>query len=556
MLGFASATAILLAAAGLTATQPVSGLMVPRIRVPSGERPVEIAALDVRVVIHGLHAETTETVTFFNPNGRVLEGDLEFPLPDGATVSGFGLDVAGQIVDGVVVSKDRARVILETEIRRGVDPGLVEQVRGNVHRARIYPIPARGTRTVRLRWVSDLTTRGREAAYHLPLPYNRPIGHVSMRLEVVQAPVEPEVAGGFGNLTLRRWEDRWVAEARFDGAAPSRDLRVRLPRLPAELVEVEPGDGSEAFFSVSAMVPGAARGALPAPRRIAVAWDASGSRVPEATDRELAFLRRLLAAWPAATVDLVVFRDLPERPVAFPAEDRARLFSALRAAPVDGGTGLSALDLRRASSPSSDDAVWILFSDGIGTLGEALPRHGGVPVWTVSGASVADRPLLRQLAATGGEHLDLEGVAIQDLQRTLLLQAEHEQVDRLDGAVEDGRRLDGVELGHVAFLAEGGDGDLRRGVRGGVLLRIEREVGVHPRQAREDRERPAHDQPGDGQSASHAHLSEARRPGSDAARRPIPPDLVASDHPISEPEPSPEPSPTTRVEGSASPAPQ
>src|SRR3990172_8720419 len=94
MPGFASATAILLAAAGLTATQPVSGLMVPRIRVPSGERPVEIAALDVRVVIHGLHPETTATVTFLNPNGRVLEGDLEFPLPDGATVSGFGLDVA------------------------------------------------------------------------------------------------------------------------------------------------------------------------------------------------------------------------------------------------------------------------------------------------------------------------------------------------------------------------------------------------------------------------------------------------------------------------------
>jgi YD repeat-containing protein len=158
-----------------------------------------------------------------NPNARVLEGDLEFPLPDGATVCGFGLDVAGRIVDGVVVSKDRARVILETEIRRGVDPGLVEQVRGNVHRARIYPIPARGTRTVRLRWVSDLTTRGQEAAYHLPLPYDRPIGHVAMRLEVVQAPVAPEVDGGFGNLTPRRWEDRWVAEPSKFLAATARD---------------------------------------------------------------------------------------------------------------------------------------------------------------------------------------------------------------------------------------------------------------------------------------------------------------------------------------------
>jgi Ca-activated chloride channel family protein len=408
MPGFASAAAALLAATSLTAAQPFSAPMVPRIRVPSGERPIEIAALDVEAVIHGLHAETTETVTFFNPNGRVLEGDLEFPLPDGATVCGFGLDVAGQIVDGVVVGKDQARVILESEVRRGVDPGLVEQVRGNLHRARIYPIPARGTRTVRLRWASDLTTRGREAAYHLPLPYDKPIGRVAMRLEVVQAPVAPDVTGGFGDLTLGRRGDRWVAEARFADAVPRRDLLVRLAGLPAELVAVEPGEGSEAFFSVSAALPGAARRALPAPRRIAVAWDASGSRAPEATDRELAFLERLLATWPHVAVDLVVFRDRPEAPAAFSAGERARLFSSLRAAPVDGGTGLAALDLRRAASPSRDDALWILFSDGIGTMGESPPRHGGLPVWTVSGAGVADRPLLRHLAAaTGGEHLDL-----------------------------------------------------------------------------------------------------------------------------------------------------
>jgi hypothetical protein len=58
MPGFASVTALLLTAAGLTAAPPVSGPLVPRIRVPSGERPIEIAALDVRVVIHGIHAET------------------------------------------------------------------------------------------------------------------------------------------------------------------------------------------------------------------------------------------------------------------------------------------------------------------------------------------------------------------------------------------------------------------------------------------------------------------------------------------------------------------
>lgn len=391
---------LLLLAAGAVVAQPLAP--PPRLRVPTGEKPITVGSLDVQVVIHGLHARTTQTVVFHNPNPRVLEGELEFPLPDGATVSGFALDVDGQLVDGVVVGKEKARVVLETEIRKGVDPGLVEQVRGNLYRARVYPIPARGTRTVRLRWVSELTTRGAEAAYHLPLPYDRPVGEVAMRVEVVRAAVQPQVEGGFGNLVLKQWEDRWVAEAKWKGAAPARDLLVRLPQLPASLVHVEAGSGREAFFAVSELVPERAPAAARAPRRLALAWDASGSRTAEATERELAFVEALLKAWPQTAVDLVVFRDRPERPAAFAAGQAKKLLEALQKAPADGGTALAALDLSRPGLPHAEDELWLVVSDGLATLGEALPPRGAVPVWAVTGASVADRALLRHLGAEGG----------------------------------------------------------------------------------------------------------------------------------------------------------
>src|SRR5205085_2877631 len=64
-------------------------------------KPLSIAKADVRVVIDGYLAETTMTLTFRNDASRVLEGELVFPLPEGATVSGYGIDVAGKIVDGV-----------------------------------------------------------------------------------------------------------------------------------------------------------------------------------------------------------------------------------------------------------------------------------------------------------------------------------------------------------------------------------------------------------------------------------------------------------------------
>ncbi len=383
-------------------------LAPPRLAIRGAEKPISIAALDVRVVVQGLAAETTETVTFHNPNGRVLEGELVFPLPDGAAVTGFALDVEGKLVDGVVVPKEQARVVLEAEIRKGVDPGLVEHVRGNVYRARVYPIPARGTRTIRLRWVSPIATKGDEGAYHLPLPYRANLPELAIRVEVIRPPATPRVEGGFGNLTLEKQSDRWVAEARLADAPADRDLFVRLPQLGDAWLSAEAA-GADVFFSLSAREPKFVKRSLPpAPRRIALAWDASGSRSKEATEKELAYLKSLLAGWSGTGVDLVVFRDRPERPQAFAAGEWAKLEAALRAAPADGGTALGALDLRRAALPDRDDALWILVTDGLGTLDEALPASGGVPVYPVTGATEADRALLRHLAAaTGGRLLDV-----------------------------------------------------------------------------------------------------------------------------------------------------
>ena len=111
----------------------------PRISVQTadGESPMQTREMTVHARIRGLHAEVETTLVFHNPNPRQLEGELLFPLPDGAAVSGYALDVNGLLVDGVIVKKEKARVAFETETRTRVDPGIVEHVKGNVYRTRI-----------------------------------------------------------------------------------------------------------------------------------------------------------------------------------------------------------------------------------------------------------------------------------------------------------------------------------------------------------------------------------------------------------------------------------
>ena len=153
---------------------------LPFIQSPRAEKPIELKRLDIKVSVTGIYAETTQEMHFYNPNTRVFSGELVFPLPDNAVVCGYALDIDGTMRDGVIVPKQEARKILEAEERKGADPGLVEQVQGNIYKTRIYPFPAEGTRTVRITYMIELTVKGNEAAYHLPLSHAGRLDEVSV----------------------------------------------------------------------------------------------------------------------------------------------------------------------------------------------------------------------------------------------------------------------------------------------------------------------------------------------------------------------------------------
>lgn len=129
-------------------TVPRPPPVTPVLQVAGAEVPVQLrqVRLDSRVVA-GL-GETRIEMTFFNPNRRVLEGQLEFPLADGQQVAGFALDIDGVLRDAVPVPKAQGRQVFEAIERRRVDPGLLEQTAGNQFRLRVYPIPAQGSRRI------------------------------------------------------------------------------------------------------------------------------------------------------------------------------------------------------------------------------------------------------------------------------------------------------------------------------------------------------------------------------------------------------------------------
>ena len=221
----------------------------------AGEEKAEalkLSAVKIEVVVLGYLAETKMTMTFYNPNNRVLAGDLYFPLPEGATVSGYGLDVGGAMVDGVVVEKQKGRQVYEKIVRQGIDPGLVEWVKGNNFKTRVFPIPVHGTRTVMVRYISELIQDPKGTCYHLPLNFKDPVAEFSLRVEVLKAASKPVVKQcDLSNFNFAKWRDSYVADTESRMQTLTKDIVIALPEIEREKVLVEKGDDGQYYFLIN-----------------------------------------------------------------------------------------------------------------------------------------------------------------------------------------------------------------------------------------------------------------------------------------------------------------
>ncbi len=370
--------------------------------------PMEQQSLRVEVRIAGFLAETRVTMAFFNPNARPIEGELVFPLPEGALVAGYALDIGGTMVDGVVVDKEKARVAFETEVRRGVDPGLVEMVRGNNFRTRIYPLPAGKARRVMVRYIAPVSETGAGLRYSFPFRHPEPIAEVSFRIEALKHWDQPVVReSSLSDLTFGEWQEFWVAERSARQVPLARTLVIDLPPLRSRPAVVELAPDGRHYFAIRDTPDMPAAGKAVLPRRVAVIWDASASREDDDHAREREFLRRLVATWKGqpVTVHFQVLRHriVSQREVTVQGGDSSPLLDEIEKVYYDGGTAIGAIV---PLNPAPDFVL--LFSDGQGNFGKALPPMGNTPLHTVSAASDADRLILRHLAArSGGRAIDL-----------------------------------------------------------------------------------------------------------------------------------------------------
>lgn len=374
------------------------------------EVPVSLHSADVAIETHGGFATTTLELELRNPNNRMLEGTLQFPLGNGQQVAGFALDIGGVLRDAVPVPKARGRQVFESVERRGVDPGLLEQTAGNQFRLRIYPIPAHGSRRVRL--VIEEAMPRDAGAWRMALPVQLLSGADAFSLRVVANSTAgaPSVEGSFGALAFAHDAQGYRAVVRRTAFRAQGGLVLRFPASSRPMTYSGEHNG-EHYVMAEVPVPQSAAPDRRPPSNVGVLWDASASARTRDRDGEFALLDRYFKAMGNGRVRLRLLRDVGENGGEFDIRngDWAALRHALEDAVNDGASNLSDW------VPDPAIAEYLLVSDGLqnygGKMFPVLAAHQRLYAINSAGAASDGSRLAALADARGGRLIAWQGRA-------------------------------------------------------------------------------------------------------------------------------------------------
>ncbi|CAF0854666.1 unnamed protein product [Rotaria sordida] len=359
--------------------------------------------------------QVATTMTFKNDHNRVLEGALEFTLPEKATICGFGLDVDGVIVDGVVVEKEKARITFEKEVRKGVDPGLVEMVQGNLFRTRVYPIQAGGTRIVRVIYQDQGKVENDHFLFNIPIYFTTTLD--SLDISLICAHTSNHSQPQFlSNVKFQQpfinSHGKYCSELHLVNVKPLEGeqsitymLKNLTPEQAISSVEIDSDDRSQAYFALCYMPPFQQYNTMidnnEKAMSICLLWDASLSRANvENRNHEINILKNILNIWQSnginVNITVIVFRNILEEPNTFQLHDKdywSKLSQFLNDLSYDGATNL--FQLATISTIIPNITHYFLFSDCLSTIGNDDPTQLNQlttkPLW-IFNANAAHEP--------------------------------------------------------------------------------------------------------------------------------------------------------------------
>lgn len=161
---------------------PIPPIWPPRPFPPVLNQELQLVSQNAEVEIKGAVAKTRLKQVFQNTTNRRVEGTYVFPLPGGASVSGFAMTVNGKRMEAEFLEGEQARKIYQDIVSKLRDPAILEFADRNLIRAKVFPIEPRAMQTMELEYSQPLAADA--GSYRYALPLRLPVGGAAERAAV------------------------------------------------------------------------------------------------------------------------------------------------------------------------------------------------------------------------------------------------------------------------------------------------------------------------------------------------------------------------------------
>lgn len=256
--------------------------------VPPGHfpfAPLEVSHHHVEAKIQGQVATTSVDQEFYNPNDQRLEGTYLFPVPKGAHIEKFSMDIGGKMVDAELLPADKARSLYEEIVRKMRDPALLEYAGRDVFKVRIFPIEPRSRKQVKLSYTELLHSDSGALSYNYPLNTEKfsakPIKSLSIKVELKTDQPLASIYSPSHKVEIKRdGSDRAIVGYEASNEKPDTDFQLVFTQdtreLGVNLLSYKTGS-EDGYFILLATPSVSSKEPKPAPKDVAFVIDSSGS---------------------------------------------------------------------------------------------------------------------------------------------------------------------------------------------------------------------------------------------------------------------------------------
>ncbi|WP_378183029.1 VIT domain-containing protein [Aquimarina sp. SS2-1] len=357
---------------------------------------LKLSVLKVDVKIIGNFATTTYDMKFFNEQDRTLEGELIFPLGQGQSVSGFEMDVNGEMRAAVIVEKELARVAYESTVRQNIDPGLLEKTQGNNYKARIYPILPKGYKNIIITYEQELFNTDDSRLYDLPLGFTNRMDEFFVDINVYGSE-KPKVTNN--DVAFVQKDNKYQASIYKKNYVASSSILVNIPKILGSRQVITYND----FFYINQQFEPNSR-LKEKPKSVTILWDSSFSNNHRETKKELELLDLYFGYLQNVDVQFISFSNSMHFNKMFTVANGnwSILKEQIEKVTYDGGTSLGFLNKIKIKSEEV-----LFFTDGLINLG-GFDKKINKSIYTINSSVSGDHEYMNSIATrSGGNYINL-----------------------------------------------------------------------------------------------------------------------------------------------------